>query len=319
MPDEPTSYVYGPVPSRRLGRSLGIDLVPFKVCSYDCIYCQLGRTTNLTIERSTYTPVEPVLQELRARLAQGPTPDYIGLAGSGEPTLHAGIGDIIEGIKTITSVPVAVLTNGSLLYQAEVRQALAGADVVMPSLDAGDATRFQQVNRPHQAIDFDAMVGGLIDFTASFSGQVWLEVFLLDRLTGNRHEVGKVAEWTRRIQPDRVQLNSVARPAADDRARALSFEAMETLATMFDVPVDIARERPASGGATGEATTREALMALLGRRPCTVDGIAEGMALHHNEVIKHLASLREEGKVRESRQGGQVFFEAVRSGQSFRG
>jgi len=159
-------YVYGPVPSRRLGRSLGVDLVPFKTCSYGCTYCQLGRTKDKTTERREYVPVDGVLDELAEKLRLGPPPDFVGLAGSGEPTLHARIGDLIAGIKNLTSIPVAVLTNGSLLWTPEVRAGLAEADLVMPSLDAGTDRTFQRVNRPHRDISFERMVDGLVAFVA---------------------------------------------------------------------------------------------------------------------------------------------------------
>jgi wyosine [tRNA(Phe)-imidazoG37] synthetase (radical SAM superfamily) len=163
-------YVYGPVPSRRLGRSLGVDLVPFKTCPYDCLYCQLGRTTNKTIDPREYAPVDGVLDELGERLCAGPRPDFIGLAGSGEPTLHAGLGEIIAGIKVRSSVPVAVLTNGSLLWRPEVRAGLAHADVVLPSLDAGSPWIFERVNRPHHDVSFERMVDGLSVFSHVSTG-----------------------------------------------------------------------------------------------------------------------------------------------------
>ena len=179
MSTRTSRHVYGPVPSRRLGRSLGVDLVPFKTCSYDCIYCQLGRTTNKTTERKEYVPVDDVLEELAEKLRSEPGPDYVGLAGSGEPTLHARIGDLIAGIKRLTSVPVAVLTNGSMLWRSDVRAGIAEADLVMPSLDAGTPRRFERVNRPHRDISFEKMVDGLVTFCAVFRGKVWLEVFVL--------------------------------------------------------------------------------------------------------------------------------------------
>jgi wyosine [tRNA(Phe)-imidazoG37] synthetase (radical SAM superfamily) len=169
-------YVYGPVPSRRLGRSLGVDLVPFKTCTYDCIYCQLGRTTDQTTRRIEYVETDQVLAEVKAKLEIAPPPDYVSLAGSGEPTLHARIKEVIGGIKRLTRTPVAVLTNGSLLWDVNVQQALMAADLVMPSLDAGDEAMFQRVNRPHREIAFATMVEGLAAFTARFPGWVWLEV-----------------------------------------------------------------------------------------------------------------------------------------------
>ncbi len=192
-------YLYGPVPSRRLGRSLGIDLVPFKTCTYDCIYCQLGHTTNKTLERLSYVPVKEILNELKRKLATGERPDYISIAGSGEPTLHSYIGELIGMIKNMTNIPVAVLTNGSLLYLPEVRAALMQADLVIPSLDAGDEKMFQYVNRPHPDISFDNMVNGLIAFTRDFPGQVWLEVLLISGVTSMAADVKKIATLAKKI------------------------------------------------------------------------------------------------------------------------
>ena len=176
-------HVYGPVPSKRLGRSLGVDLAPFKRCTYDCIYCQLGRTTDKTVEPKAYATSEAICSELERKLSFGPPPDYISLAGSGEPTLNAGIGELIAKIKGMTNIPVAVLTNGSLLWRDEVRAALMAADLVLPSLDAGDEAMFQYVNRPHRDISFERMIAGLSDFVRVYPGPVWLEVFLLAGVT----------------------------------------------------------------------------------------------------------------------------------------
>ena len=208
-------YVYGPVPSRRLGRSLGVDLVPFKTCTYDCIYCQLGRTTDQTTRRLEYVETDKVLAELKAKLESAALPDYVCLAGSGEPTLHAAIGEVITGIKRLTRAPVAVLTNGSLLWEGDVQQALMEADLVMPSLDAGDEAVFQRVNRPHREIAFETMVDGLAAFTARFPRLVWLEVLLVDGITGTERQVEKIAALARRIRPGRVQINTVSRPPAE--------------------------------------------------------------------------------------------------------
>jgi len=172
----PFRHVYGPVPSRRLGRSLGIDLVPFKVCSYDCVYCQLGRTTTKTTERREWVPLAEVLPELRARLASAGPVDDVALAGSGEPTLHSALGEVIRAVRTMTSAPIAVLTNGSLLFREDVRRDLFAADVVLPSLDVGDEELFRIVNRPADGIAFEDMVEGLVTFTREFRGEVWLEV-----------------------------------------------------------------------------------------------------------------------------------------------
>ncbi|MCL5097356.1 MAG: radical SAM protein, partial [Candidatus Omnitrophica bacterium] len=211
-----------------------MDLVPFKTCTYDCIYCQLGRTTNLTVQRKEWVPMDAVLDELKQKLVC--RPDYITLSGSGEPTLHSRLGEIIEHIQAMSDVPVAVLTNGSLLWQKEVREELALANVVLPSLDAGDAVKFAFINRPHSIIAFEQMVEGLIAFRREFTGQYWLEVFLLGGYTAIEADVKKLATWVKRIRPNRVQLNTVTRPPAEDFASSVPPEALAHFARYFVLP-----------------------------------------------------------------------------------
>jgi wyosine [tRNA(Phe)-imidazoG37] synthetase (radical SAM superfamily) len=310
-----TRHVYGPVPSRRLGRSLGVDLVPFKTCSYDCIYCQLGRTTNKTTERREYVPVDAVLAEFAEKLRGAPRPDFIGLAGSGEPTLHARLGDIVAGIKAVTDVPVAVLTNGSLLWRPEVRAGLAEADLVMPSLDAGTPATFERVNRPHPDISFERMVDGLATFANGFTGKIWLEVFLLAGLTDGRDEVGRIAAIAEKLRIDRLQLNTVSRPAAEPGARAVSPDALGQVRELFVGPCEIIAQCPAPPRAAPDASRDldDDIVALISRRPCTVEGIAAGLGVAANEALKHLAALYSSGAVRAERRGDAVFYACARS------
>lgn len=304
-------YVYGPVASRRLGRSLGVDLAPFKTCTYDCIYCQLGRTTCQTIERGEYVPVDAVLAELKAKLALGPKPDYIGLAGSGEPTLHARIGDLIDGVKRLSRVPVAVLTNGSLLWVPAVQDALMEADLVMPSLDAGDETMFQRVNRPLPEIPFQAMVEGLAAFAARFRKLVWLEVLLVEGLTGNAEEVEKIAALARRIRPGRVQLNTVSRPPAEATARPVPAGRLSDLSKIFPKTVEVISDAspPNPLPARMSAVADEEILELLARRPCTPRGVAAGLNLHLQEAAKRLHAMAKAGKIVVLRKDDAVFYQ----------
>jgi wyosine [tRNA(Phe)-imidazoG37] synthetase (radical SAM superfamily) len=307
-------YLYGPVPSRRLGRSLGLDLVPLKTCTYDCIYCQLGRTTNKTTERKEYVPIEEILVELERRLASGPVPDYVSLAGSGEPTLNSRIGELIARIKKLTDIPVAVLTNGSLLWMRQVQDALMEADLVLPSLDAGDERLFRHVNRPHRDIHFEQMIEGLITFRERFQKPLWLEVFLLAGVTGIAAEVRKIAAIADRIHPDKVQLNTVARPPAEAFASRVSEARLKSLAPLFSGETEVVPERGAERGRSlaPNSMNDEDLLALLSRRPCTAQDIAAGLALHINEATKRLQALCERGVVIALRNNKDVFYEAFR-------
>ncbi|MDO9584970.1 MAG: radical SAM protein [Syntrophales bacterium] len=302
-------HVYGPVTSRRLGRSLGIDLVPFKTCPYDCVYCQLGRTTNKTIERKGYVAVDDVLAELETKLTVVPAPDYISLAGSGEPTLNLCIGDLIGKIKSLTDIPVAVLTNGSLLWMSEVQDALMAADLVLPSLDAGDDYLFRYVNRPHGDISFERMVDGIAAFTKRFP-EVWLEVLLLAGVTGMPSEAKKIAALAKCIKPAHVQLNTVSRPPAEGFAFTISTDQMLALRNFFPGEVDIISEIEQDGAhvsAFAEANDVD-ILALLSRRPCTFEDVAGGLGIHVTEALKRLEALLAAGKVSTVVTGGQSFY-----------
>jgi wyosine [tRNA(Phe)-imidazoG37] synthetase (radical SAM superfamily) len=306
-------HVYGPVASRRLGRSLGVDLVPFKTCTYDCIYCQLGRTTQKTIHREEYLPIEDILAELDATLASGIRPDYVGISGSGEPTLHSRIGEIITRIKQRTDVPVAVLTNGSLLWLRAVQDDLMAADLVLPSLDAGSERWFRHVNRPHSEIRFEAMVNGLAEFTRRFRKPVWLEVLLLAGMTGTVSEAGKIAALAGQIAPAKVQLNTASRPPCESEARPVTRRQLEILARLYDPPAEIISAETAREGsstATGAASEAE-IMALLRRRPCKIDGVASGLGLHRHEAAKRLQILLTKGAITTVRRKGELFYQAT--------
>jgi wyosine [tRNA(Phe)-imidazoG37] synthetase (radical SAM superfamily) len=303
-------HVYGPVPSRRLGRSLGIDLVPFKTCTFDCVYCQLGRTTKKTIQRKEYVSIERILIELKRKLVTANIPDYISLAGSGEPTLNSGIGELIVKIKEMTDIPLAVLTNGSLLWKREIQDALLAADLVLPSLDAGDQNLFRTVNRPKRNLWFALMVDGIASFTRRFKGEVWLEVFLLAGVTGMQPEVEKIAALVKRIGPARTQLNTVARPPTEEFAFPLSADQMLALKGFFPGRVEIISENEGKNARTPtfNETTDVDILALLNRRPCTNRDVATGLGIHVVEALKHLERLNTDGRVRIVATGGHVFY-----------
>jgi len=308
MNDRNYKWVFGPVPSRRLGRSLGIDLVPFKTCSYDCVYCQLGRTTVKTIERREFTPLAEVLEEIDRKLAEGSRPDYITLSGSGEPTLHTGISELVPAVKKMTDIPLAVLTNGSLLWDPDVREALQEADLVVPSLDAGDAEAFQRVNRPHRDIPFETMLEGLVQFRSGFTGQLWLEVFLVGKVTGCDSQVRKIATLVERIRPDRIQLNTVIRPPAEQATSAVRKARLLRFAKMFGERAEIIADFDQVFEHEDFEGSRESVSNLLRRRPCSLEGVVQGLGVHPNEALKFLDDLLKDGTVTTLSRNGTIFY-----------
>jgi wyosine [tRNA(Phe)-imidazoG37] synthetase (radical SAM superfamily) len=301
-------FTFGPVPSRRLGRSLGIDLVPFKTCSYDCIYCQLGRTTNKTINRDEYYPVKDIIRGVKDKLREISRPDYITLSGSGEPTLYSHIGNIIHKIKDITDIPVAVLTNGSLFWIDEVRNAVLDADLIIPSLDAGNEDTFVYVNRPHEDISFKKMADGLRSLRETYKGLIWLEVFLVSGITDKETEILKIKSWTDRINPERIQLNTAVRTPAEDFVRTVSKERMEEIAGFFGPHCEVIADYSKVHDLSEFHSTRDDVLELLKRRPCSIDDISGGLDLHRNETIKYVQELLDQNLIRMEKRGDKALY-----------
>lgn len=210
-------YVYGPVPSRRLGQSLGVDTIPLKTCNWNCVYCQLGRTRPVTNERKEYYPREEIIAEVRQALAAHKPGeiDWVTFVGSGEPTLHSCTGWLIRQVKSLTDLPVAIITNGSLLYRADVRQELMAADAVLPTLDAGTADLFRRINRPHPESTFERQVEGLVSFSAEYQGKLWPEVMLVRGLNDTEGALRDIAAILRRVNPQEIHISLPTRPPAE--------------------------------------------------------------------------------------------------------
>lgn len=303
---EKMRYIFGPVPSRRLGRSLGVDLVPFKTCSYDCIYCQLGRTTNKTMKREEWVPIDEVMAELEKKLSTNP--DYITLSGSGEPTLYSRLDELIERIHAITDVPVAVLTNGSLLWQPELRAQLLNAELVIPSLDAGDETMFQVINRPCTGISFEKMLQGLIDFRREYQGLYWLEVFLLAGHNVTSADLQKIVDCTKRINPDLVQLNTATRPTTEEFAQLVDRADLERIAQRFSPPAEVIADYHGVHQQSDFESQQTTVLEMIRRRPCSIEDIAAGLSIHRNQVVKYVENLVELEKVEIKKVKNQPYY-----------
>ena len=303
------SLIYGPVPSRRLGLSLGIDLVPYKICPFDCIYCQIGRTPRTTVERRAYVPAGEILKQFREKLSAGITADHITLGGSGEPTLNSEIGQVIDGIQQACDIPVAVLTNGATLGNSAVREALLAADVVLPSLDAPDASVFKFVNRPHPDVSFQSTVDGLVAFRKAYSGRIWLEIFFVPGGNTSETQLLGFKKLIERIAPDRVHLNTAVRPPAEAFAGPVPESELVEFAKILGEKAEVIAEFPKEHRrSTGREMIGEEVLGILSRRPCTINDIAAGLNLHPSEIIKYVAEMLREGHVRAFVTGGETYY-----------
>jgi wyosine [tRNA(Phe)-imidazoG37] synthetase (radical SAM superfamily) len=302
-------YLFGPVPSRRVGRSLGIDLVPFKTCSYDCAFCEVARTTALTAERLEYVPTEAVISEFRHWLASGGEVDVVTLAGSGEPTLHSEFGVIIDAIRAACDIPIVLLTNSSLMHLDAVQEAAAKADIVKGSLSAWDADSFARVNRPADGVTLDHVVAGLRQFRARFSGKLWIEVFLMRGVNDCPDDIAKIAALVETLSPDAVQLNTVIRPPADDAAEAVSLDDLQNLSPLFNPPAEIIARFSSTASGGGESTVTPAhVLALVTRRPCTLDDIAGAFNVTLPVAEAMVDALLAEGAIRPVERPDGVYY-----------
>jgi wyosine [tRNA(Phe)-imidazoG37] synthetase (radical SAM superfamily) len=300
-------HLFGPVPSRRLGLSLGVDLTPYKTCSFDCIFCQLGRTTDKTVTRRDYVPTQAVIEELLAWLETGGYADYITLAGSGEPTLHSSFGTVIDSLKTVTTFPVALLTNGSLLRNAEVRRAASNADVVKVSLSAWDQFSFEHINRPHAEVTLKSVVQGIWMLREELQGELWLEVFIVWGVNSIPSDVGRIAELVAPLQPDRIQLNTAVRPPAESFVEPAPEAQLEELAQVFGPTAEVIADF-ASPQSSNVPANEESILAMLARRPCTADQMSSAFGLHRNELAKYVGRLVRSGRIGASSEDGDVYY-----------
>ncbi|WP_319561995.1 radical SAM protein [Marispirochaeta sp.] len=303
--------LFGPVPSRRLGMSLGIDLVPHKVCSFNCVYCECGATTNLTIERREYVPADEVISELSSFLKENPKPDYLTFSGAGEPVLNSGIGKVLESIKKeFPQIPAAVLTNGSLFGDPDVRKALLPADLVLPSLDAASERTFRRIDRPHRGINLDAYIQGLVDFRQEYSGEIWLEVMILPGYNDNRNDLSLLKEAILRIKPDKLQLNSLDRPGTIKDLQAADEATLKAVVDYWglDNVEIIAPAIVRKKTKVYRADTESAIVETLKRRPCTLQDLEKILGIHINELNKYLSVLEASGRVEAVSQQRGLFY-----------
>jgi wyosine [tRNA(Phe)-imidazoG37] synthetase (radical SAM superfamily) len=304
--------VDGPVPSRRLGFSLGVDLLPFKTCSMDCVYCQLGSSGKTTVRRREFVPVRTILGQIREALAKKKPVDAITFSGSGEPTLHSGLGRIIAGIRGLTDVKIVLLTNSSCLTGARARRDAAAADIVVPSLDAATPRVFARINRPHAGLTVEKTIDGLVAFRREFKSQIWLEIMLVKGLNDGPAHLRALKKAIARIRPDRVQLNTVVRPPAEKSARPLTREELEAVREALggdaEIIADFSREKRTEAPADPATAIAETIL----RRPMTAADLSASLGLPLEEVLAQLRRMEIGGQVRSAPHSGRLYYEPGR-------
>ncbi len=286
----PYQYLFGPVPSRRLGRSLGVDLIPFKTCTMNCVYCQLGETTCEVSERGDYVPMQDVLAELEQWKKADGQADHITLAGSGEPTLHVHFGDVFRWVKDHTSIPSVLLTNGTLLHYPEVRAEAALADKVKVTLSAWDETSFQQIHRPAQGVRFDLLVRGERAFREVYTGELSVEVFIVEGMNSSVENCRRIAEVVQSINPDRIDINTAVRPAAVAGVSASSEEHLKALAELFGEKALVTASFKTQGS-TAMDIGEDTLLGLIKRHPATCGQLAGEFNVPEDQMYKTLQQM----------------------------
>lgn len=305
-------HLFGPVPSRRLGMSLGIDLIPKKVCSLNCVYCEVGKTTKLTVDRMEYVKYDKVIAELKQFMSNNPKIDYITFSGSGEPTLNSRIGDVMSFIKkNYPEIKTAVLTNGTLLFNKKLRAELLEADVILPSLDAASQKAFEKINRPNSNLKIENCIQGLIDLRKEYKGKIWLEIFFLKNYNDSKEELDLLKSAILKINPDSIQLNTLDRPGTLADLIPLSKNELQEIIDYWNLPmaeiIASAPERTAIESYSGDIET--AILETIARRPCTLEDLHNFLGIHINEINKYLGTLEANNKIETVKLERGVFYE----------
>lgn len=309
------NHIFGPVLSRRLGISLGVDLVFHKICSMDCVYCECGKTTQVTLERKEYVCFRDVIKELDHYWFHNADPDYITFSGSGEPTLNSRLGDVIDYIKEKKpQIKVAVLTNSSLFFDPAVRKALLKADLVMPSLDAVSKKAFVQINRPDKEIDAREIVEGIRAFAKEFKGKIWLEVFVLPGFNDSRSDLLLLKEAIHKIHPDRVQINTLDRPGTLPDIRPASGAELEKIIQILAFPhIEIIAKTDGSVRAQIQRDdVKAAIVETIHRRPCTKKDLLQILGVEKQVMDTCINTLEQEGKIIGKSQERGIFYQTVK-------
>lgn len=303
--------VFGPVPSRRLGRSLGIDPIPLKTCNWNCVYCQLGRSVPMTNTRREYIPRAVIVAQLDRALAlhRPDEIDWITFVGSGEPTLHSGLGWLIRAAKARSNRRVAVITNGALLYLPEVRRELSAADAVLPTLDAGTPVLYHKINRPWPDLTFERVIDGLASFRREYRGLLWIEVMLVKGLNDSEEALHAIAAALSFIRPDQIHLTLPVRPPAEPWVQPADEAGLQRALKILGRTAQVVR--PASGAVdlSGSASLPEAILGVITRHPLREADLQRALGCWTPEQIRGaLSELAASGRAQIVTRYGERFW-----------
>ncbi|WP_316899053.1 radical SAM protein [Pseudodesulfovibrio indicus] len=304
-------YVFGPVMSGRLGRSLGLDLLGDRICSMDCVYCEVGATRDRTCERRVYVPAADILKELTLWKEEGlEPPDMITLGGLGEPCLNLDMETIILGSRRLfPDTPVAVLTNASLMTDPQVRRELCAADVVLPSLDSLVDDEFAAVNRPDRTVTPQAVAEGLLEFKKEFKGQIFLEILLAEGINDSDENLGLLQDFCKRLAPDRVDVVTLTRPGTVKGVRPVDGAVLSRWRLALGGGETRNRERSGTGGKEMSLERMTAAVtASLNRRPQTAEQLAQALGADPERVRQAVEALEKMGDVTRRDDRGQTFY-----------
>ncbi len=304
-------HLFGPVPSRRLGISLGVDLVEHKTCNFNCIYCEAGTTTNLTNTREDYVSFEEIKKELDDYLCKNPELDYITFSGAGEPTLHKYLGQMISYIKEkYPKYKLALITNSALFGNEDLRNELLPLDLVLPSLDSVINENFQKINRPYKDISLEKIISGLTLFSQKFTGKIWLEIFILDGLNDSTEELVIFKQILEKMKLDKIQLNSLDRPGTEEWVKKISYENMQNIVEFLKpLPVEIiAKFQSQKIVKQIGADLSYQIIKLVKRRPCTIEDIGRILDVSSQKAEKLCIELFKEGKIQKEIKDRGIFY-----------
>ncbi|MGC8707033.1 MAG: radical SAM protein, partial [Desulfurella sp.] len=277
-------FLFGPVPSRRLGLSLGINIIPHKTCNYNCVYCEVGKTTNLTNKRQSFYNIEDIKKDFVEHVDKVGKFDFITFSGSGEPTLNKDLGELIKFVKSFNKAKIAVLTNGSLLYDQEVRRELYEADVVIPSLDAAIESTFKRINQPHKELNLKNIIEGLKLFTQEFSGEVWLEIVFAKGINDKKQDIEALIKAIEYIKPKKVQIGTIERPPAFNGIQKLSNdELMSIYMALKDYNVELIKPF-ADKNVNFDEFLEKSIIKMISIRPCSIEELSDVFDAKNEDV-----------------------------------